>query len=132
MINSTAGSSGFSKPVNATRDVLPSMRLSHTNDDVLVSVVPRSFELSQATRVSRLKRYSVDVGVMKRAQQQEDLNVFVEELVDLTNEIRETLSDESMGGATFIAATIDPIYSAEHLKQQRLFLSIIRLEYGSL
>lgn len=132
LINNTAAGSGFTQPLTATRDVLPSLQLSQTEDTVLVSVVPRSIELSRASRVDRLKRYAVDIGVMKRAKQSDDLNSFVAGLVDLTNEIRELLSGRAMGDATSISDTIDPIYSVDHLRQQRLFLSVLRVEYVSL
>lgn len=130
-INRVASEVGFSQPLTASREVMPSLAMNQIKG-VVVSVVPRSVELSQASRSSRLKRYKVDVAVMRRAQPQDDLNALVETMVDLTNEIREALSGQEMSGAVFIGDAIDPIYSLEFLMQQRTFLSVLRLDYGAL
>lgn len=130
-INRVASEVGFSQTLTASREVMPSLAMNQIKG-VVVSVVPRSIELSQASRSSRLKRYKVDVAVMRRAQPQDDLNALVETMVGLTNEIREALSGKEMSGAVFIGDAIDPIYSLEFLMQQRTFLSVLRLDYGVL
>ena len=130
-INRVANEVGFSQPLTASREVMPSLAMNQIKG-VVVSVVPRSVELSQTSRSSRLKRYKVDVAVMRRAQPQDDLNALVETMVGLTNEIREALSGKEMSGAVFIGDAIDPIYSLEFLMQQRTFLSVLRLDYGVL
>jgi len=130
-INRVANEVGFSQPLTASREVMPSLAMNQIKG-VVVSVVPRSVELSQASRSSRLKRYKIDVAVMRRAQQQDDLNTLVETMVSLTHEIREALSGKEMSGAVFIGDAIDPIYSLEFLMQQRTFLSVLRLDYGVL
>lgn len=130
-INRVASEVGFSQTLTASREVMPSLAMNQIKG-VVVSVVPRSVELSQASRSSRLKRYKIDVAVMRRAQQQDDLNTLVETMVSLTHEIREALSGKEMSGAVFIGDAIDPIYSLEFLMQQRTFLSVLRLDYGVL
>lgn len=130
-INRVASEVGFSQTLTASREVMPSLAMNQIKG-VVVSVVPRSVELSQTSRSSRLKRYKVDVAVMRRAQPQDDLNALVETMVGLTNEIREALSGKEMSGAVFIGDAIDPIYSLEFLMQQRTFLSVLRLDYGVL
>lgn len=120
---------GFAQAFTAVRDYVPTF----TPDDLAdlrVVVAPGGIESTRASRGASTVRYKIDVGILKRVDNDAGQ---IDDLIDLVDEIRRFIDGrelERLPAATMTAAaTIDPLYVPEELRQNRVFASVIRLTY---
>ena len=122
----------------ATRKVVPEYEMRKLEETTVI-VVPRSIETTRVTRASDKHRYAMDIAVMRKAPEG-DIDAFVDQMCDIVVAVRGAVAGQHLtigqGGtattALFISAGIDPVYSLDHLTQQRTFLSVIRCEYDTM
>ena len=119
----------FSMPFTAERRLLPSFELKELTS-LQVTVVPKAVESSNASRSTRQSDYQVDIGVQKKFSGDIDselppLMVVVEEIAEFL--ARHKLTDKS--DAVWLGCQNDPIYSPQHLNEQRTFVSVLTLTY---
>lgn len=121
----------YSQPVQAQRLHQPSFTLDELAD-LHVSVVPRSVEVSAATRETSLYDVAVDVGVQKKIAAGTEGEQEIDDLLDLVEEIGDQLRLKRLPDApeaTWVSLTHEPVVAAEHLDQHRQFTSIITVTY---
>jgi hypothetical protein len=118
--------SNFSQPFTASARVLPEYELSALKN-LTVSVVPKSVEIINLTRVASNLEIEVDLAIQKKITAEIDTDV--ESLLSLVTEIIDFVNRRNIGQARFIKVSNDPIYSPEHLNEKRLFTSLITVSY---
>ncbi len=122
----------FSQDFSAQRQVLPVHELADLKD-LKVTVVPKSIEITSATRVSSRHDFAIDIGIQKRVGR--DMDIDVKTLGTLVDEITLYLRKRPLTGASFatwVGATNDPIFVPEHLAEQRTFTSVLTVTYRAL
>jgi len=118
----------FSKAFTAERAFVPAF-IAEDLADLRVVVAPNSIKTTLASRGSNTTEAVVDIGVLKRVEN--DLSQ-VEELIGLVDEIRAFLNRRALGAmplAIWKAEEVNPIYSTDELKNNRVFVSVIRITY---
>jgi hypothetical protein len=116
-----------SQPVQAVRLHQPSFTLDELKD-LHVSVVPRSVQVSAASRDTSMYDVSVDVGVQKKVSSDQE----IDDLLDLVEEIGDHLRLKRLADvpeAAWVSLAHEPVVAAEHLDQHRQFTSIITVVY---
>lgn len=127
-----ATSGEFAPPFMPVRRVRPRRKLDELTD-LAVTVVPKSVEVSSATRGSRAVELKVDVAVQQRlAPEAEDSDAELDGLFALVQALVDHFAGRRLG--TFVEAipigvANDPIYAVEHLDELRVFTSVITLTY---
>ncbi len=120
---------GFSLPFTAQRLLLPDFELSQLAD-MKVSVVPKAVEFNAFSRQHTQYEFSVDVGIQQKLDGDVEtllpgLLSFVDEMVTFLRKRKLT----SVPEAVWLRSVNDPIYSREHLVNQRTFTSILTVTY---
>lgn len=119
----------FSVAFTAERRLLPSYELKEL-DAVKVTVVPRAIESQAASRTLHQCDHQVDVGVQKKLTGEIDMEV--PPLMALVEEIVEFLARRKLAAVPdvlWLRCANDPIYSPQHLNEQRTFVSVLTLTY---
>lgn len=126
-LNQGAWSKGFT----ATREYQPSYELKEMGT-LRVSVVPGPIAISVTTRVKYQHDYNIFVMVQQRAvldQLRDELMALVEELADEMA----GLGFEDVGSSNVNAACFEvenePSWQPDHLREQRLFTSVLRCTF---
>lgn len=128
-LNAAPEDSWGEESFKASRQVLPVFELADLAE-LKVVVVPRSVEVTAATRSAGQYEYAVDIGVQKKLTA--DLDAEVAALCGLVERIgdylrRRTLA--SAAGAVWAGVGNDPVYAREHLAGQRVFTSVLTVTY---
>jgi len=123
----------FSQVFEAERKVRPSFELADLAD-LRVTVVPKGFEASVASRSLSQYDVQVDVGVQKKLPAGADEDTEVATMCGLVEEVVDFLKGKALEGEGWRAvwarpATNDPVYSTEHLAEKRVFTSVLTLTY---
>lgn len=97
-----------------------------------LTVFPSVLEISRESRASHLHGYSIDVGIRRRASMADtadiDLHLECVELVADTLRVH-PIATATMGELRAVEIANDPIYSQEQLRQNQVFLSVMRVVY---
>lgn len=119
----------YTQPVQAVRLHQPSFTLDELKD-LHVSVVPRSVQVSAASRDTSMYDVAVDVGVQKKVASDQE----IDDLLGLVEQIGDHLRLKRLPSApeaAWVSLAHEPIVAAEHLDQHRQFTSIITVIYRS-
>ena len=119
----------FPEDFTAHRRVLPNYELSELKD-LTVTVVPKSIEITPASRDMNYRDVSIDIGIQQKIGT--DTDAEVSRLSELVDAIAVFLSRRSLGDSAFKSIANDPIYVPEHLLDKRLFTSIITVTYRTM
>ncbi len=115
---------GLSSPANATRAWVPQVDLDSL-DQRRVTVVPGEVEMRTETRSTSSFEVEVLVGVQQRTPDTDA----VDALVAYAQEILDRLRFTDLSGATWLSAAMDPVVSADMLREHDAALSIVRARY---
>ncbi len=121
----------FSQAFTAARLVLPRFELKDLTE-LKVSVVPRTLDISGATRAACQYAAGVDIGIQKKVQ---DIEAGTDELGLLVDEITDFLRQRPLASTPWaIGARTqnDPVYDPGHLDQHRVFTSVLSVTYKML
>lgn len=119
----------FSQPFKAERKYQPSFELPELQA-LQVCVVPRSVAIATATRESSYFDCAIDVGVQKKVNPDEPAEL--DGLMTLVEEIADHLRQhrlEDAPQAAWLSIENEPAFAAEHLDQQRVFTSVLTVNY---
>lgn len=119
----------FSEKFTAQRVTVPRVELDELSE-LRVSVVPRSVKMARVS--NRLTKYivQIDIGVQKKIGENELQDVAA--LGQLVDEISDFLKDRTLAllpNIRWITNKNEPIYSVDHLLQNRVFTSLLSAEY---
>ena len=128
-------SRSFSLPLTATRAYLPRFDLSDMTA-LRVAVVPKGLEVTSGSRGKDQHDYRVDVGIQqklaRRGECEEECPEELDPLMGLVEEIAEYcrgLVLDTEPEAACVAVENSPIYAPEHMREGRLFTSILTLTF---
>ena len=121
----------LSMDFTAERAYVPSFKPSDLID-LRVTVIPRGLQVGSGTRSEDQHDYRIDVGV----QQKFDAGSAVEldPLMDLVEEIADHFRGSSLDtdpAASCVAVENGPIYAQEHIREERMFTSILTFTFRS-
>lgn len=119
----------FEPAFTAQRQYRPTFDLAEL-DTLRVSVVPKSVEITNATRIASYFDCTVDIGVQQRVDA-DDTGV-IDALMDLVQQIADHLRMQRLDElpeAAWMRIANEPVFASEHLDQQRVFTSVISVTY---
>jgi len=119
----------FAPPFTAQRRYRPAFDLAEL-DTLRVSVVPKSVEITNATRSASYFDCTVDIGVQQKVDA-DDANA-IDSLMDLVQQLADHLRLQRLSGlpeAVWLRIANEPVFAPEHLDQQRVFTSVISVTY---
>ncbi len=119
----------FAQEFTAHRRVLPDYELSELKE-LTVTVVPKSVEISSASRDMSYLDVTIDIGIQQKIGR--DTDAEVSRLSELVDSIVNFLIRRSFANISFKSISNDPIYAPEHLLDKRLFTSIITITYRTM
>lgn len=133
-----ASHSGWSEPVQPTRDWIDFVELEKLTDTPRVACVPLLFTVERATRGASFVTATIDVIIQERVTPYTIERV--DALVHLAEQIYGFFEDDPGRKLPNVPATIngDPTYpigsvlDRETLQQMRAFVSVIRTEWQTL
>ena len=119
----------FSLPFTATRTYVPRFDLADMAT-LRVTVVPKGLEITSGSRGKDQHDYRVDVGVQQKfsegdAAELDPLMGLVEEIAD---HFRNLVLDTDPEAAC-VKVENGPIYAQEHMREGRLFTSVLTLTF---
>jgi len=120
---------GFSLPFTAERAYLPRFDLPEMTS-LRVTVVPRGLTISAGTRSRDQHEYRIDVGVQQKLEQEDSAEL--DPLMDLVEEIADHFRGlvlETEPEAACVGVENGPVYAQEHMREGRLFTSILTLTF---
>lgn len=118
----------FSQAFTASKRYLPITERSGLSS-LVVSVAPGPVEISQANR--RENNHDVRVDILVQRQADPDDNAEMDSLVALSEEIARHLTPHAdasfpIDGVIWQETQHDPLYLPSHLRELRIFTSVIR------
>ena len=119
----------FTPAITPVRSVLPEFELRDLAE-LRVTVVPRAIEITSSTRAAGQYDVMIDVGVQQKLGA--DLDAEVAALGTLVDQIAAYLARRRLAAAPkahWAGIENDPVYAVEHLKQQRVFTSVVTVTY---
>jgi len=122
-----AGSFGI--PFTSARSYVPVVELSDLAE-LIVTVVPKSAEITTATRTSSYFDCTIDIGIQQKVNPDELSEL--DALADLAEQIVDHLRLESLDAlpeAAWLSIANEPVFAPEHLDQQRVFTSVVSVTY---
>ncbi|MBX3384528.1 MAG: hypothetical protein KF864_13580 [Phycisphaeraceae bacterium] len=120
----------YSRPVTAERTYQPAFTLEDLKD-LRVSVVPRTFGISAASRDSSIVECVIDVGVQQKLPAEGE-QAEIDALLDLVEEIADHVRLTRLPGApeaAWVGIAHEPVVSSESLEQHRVFTSVLSVTY---
>lgn len=127
-ITAEIGDGSFSQAFTAERGYVATY--DKTDDRLRVLVAPGGIESERTSRSSGASRMTIDVGIIQRVTN--DV-VAIDGLIDLVAEIRAFLDGRVLERLNTIspigAVQIEPLYAPDELRQNRLFVSVVRATY---
>ncbi len=119
----------FTPPFTAARKYVPAVELSDLVD-LNITVVPKSLEISTATRTGSHFDCTIDIGIQQKVNPDEPAEL--DALSDLAEQIVDHLRLQpldAMPEAAWLSITHEPVFAPEHLDQQRVFTSVVSVTY---
>ena len=127
-IVTTLNDSEFDLEFTAIRTLFPFYELKDLCT-LRVSVVPKSVNITTASRSSSEFDYQIDIAIQKAVKSPDDAEVTV--LTELALAIAKSFRSkiyEDIGAICF-KQSIDPLYSVEHIQPPSVFTSVITLNF---
>ena len=122
----------FSEAYTAVRRAIPLYDIAELKS-LTVTVVPKKVEIAAATRATSSYEFAIDIGIQKKIGKDTDaevtaLSVIVGEIVDYLISKRKLTA---ASWAQFVRIANEPVYSPEHLAEDRVFFSIVTVSYSA-
>ncbi len=119
----------FALPLTAERAYVPRFDLEEMGT-LRVTVVPKGVDISVDSRSDHRHDYRVDVGVQRRFEEESPAEL--DPLMDLVEEMADHFRGAVLGtdpDAVCVAVDNRPIYAPEHMREGRLFTSVLTLTF---
>ena len=119
----------FGVPLTAERVYVPRFDLESV-DGLRVQVAPRGLEIGQATRGGAQHDYQADIGIQQKFETGEPIEL--DPLMDLVEAVADHFRTAKLPvdpPAVCIKVENGPVYAQGHMREARLFTSIVGLTY---
>ncbi len=119
----------FAPPFTAQRRYRPTFDLAEL-DTLRVSVVPKSVEITNATRSASYFDCTVDIGIQQKVDA-DDAGA-IDALMDLVQQIADHLRMQrlsSLPEAVWLRIANEPVFAPEMLDQERVFTAVLTVTY---
>ena len=126
----TPGEPGFSQSFTAVRQYVPVFDLEKATG-IQVAVVPKSMEVSRASRDSSFFDCAADIAIQKKVSGDLDQDE-LDRLMALVEEIIDHLNDGPLAEfpeGVLVSIENAPIFAQEHLNEKRVFTSLLTATY---
>ena len=119
----------FTLEFEATRGYVPSFEFADM-ETIHLTVIPKGLTKLRVTRADSQEDYKVDVAVQQKVEAVDAANLdplmsLVEELADFCD----ALVAETTPRAVCITVENEPIYVSEHMRERRMFTSLLTLTF---
>jgi hypothetical protein len=124
----TLNSGSFALPFTTVRTLFPFYELKDLST-LRVTVVPKSVNITTASRSSSEFDYQVDIAIQKAVKSPDDSEVTA--LTELALAIAKSFRNKIYQdiGAVCFKQSIDPLYSVEHIQPPSVFTSVVTLNF---
>lgn len=111
----------------AAKSYLPTLDLKGAGETVHLTVAPSATQYGSDTRGSTDRQVVIDIGV-QRALPREATDDVIEAMLDLVERIARTVHRTRDAALGVVCREVgnDPIYSPEHIREKRLFTSVLQ------
>jgi hypothetical protein len=120
--------SSFALPFSAVKTLFPFYELKDLSN-LKVTVVPKSVNITNASRNSSEFDYQVDIAVQKAVKTPDDIEVtaLTELVLAIAKSFRNKVYQDI--GAVCFKQSIDPLYSVEHIQPPSVFTSVVTFNF---
>jgi len=125
-LNSATSQASFRETFTASRVFSPQFEREKLSG-LAVDVFTAGDDQEALARSGDLHTFRVGVVVRKPANP--DSTTDGDDLLELLDQIKDSLKLTNQAGAGYAGMTNDPLYSLDHLEQRREFLSVVFLTY---
>jgi len=124
----TLNSGNFALPFTAVKTLFPFYQLKDLST-LRVTVVPKSVNITTASRSSSEFDYQVDIAIQKAVKTPDDIEVtaLTELVLAIAKSFRNKIYQDI--GAVCFKQSIDPLYSTEHIQPPSVFTSVVTLNF---
>lgn len=122
----------FDPGFTVQRRVMPAFELAELAE-LKVTVVPKAVQITGSTRSSSQYDLTIDIGVQRKLTSNSDSDV--ETLGTLVDQIAEYMRQRPLSQAPYavwVSTANEPVYSPEHLLEQRVFTSVLTVTYRAI
>lgn len=119
----------FSQPFTAQRSYRPTYEPADLSD-LRVTVVPKSVEVTNASRSESHYDCTVDIGIQQKTDPGQ--LPLLDELMQLVGEVADHLQQQRLAAlpsAAWVSLANEPAFAPEHLHEQRIFTSVLTVTY---
>ncbi|HBG25669.1 MAG: hypothetical protein A2Y10_02465 [Planctomycetes bacterium GWF2_41_51] len=124
----TLNDGSFVLPFTAVRTLFPFYELKDLST-LRVTVVPKSVNITTASRSSSEYDYQVDIAIQKAVKTPDDaeITVLAELVLAIAKNFRNKVYQDI--GAVCFKQSVDPLYSVEHIQPPSVFTSVVTLNF---
>jgi len=124
----TLNDSNFALSFTAVKTLFPFYELKDLST-LRVTVVPKSVNITNASRSSNEFDYQVDIAIQKAIKSPDDAEVatLTELVLAIAKSFRNKIYQDI--GAVCFKQSIDPLYSVEHIQPPSVFTSVVTLNF---
>ena len=130
-LNSAPGGT-FSEAFTAVRRAIPLYDIAELKS-LIVTVVPKKVEITAASREANSYEFAIDIGIQKKIGKETDVEVTALSIV-VGEIVAYLISKRKLTAASwaqFVRIANEPVYSPEHLSEDRVFFSIVTVSYSA-
>jgi len=120
----------YSQPIVVTRAYRPMFELAYAGSEALVTVIPKSLEVTGASRVDSFFNCAIDVGIQQKvdADDRDVLDSLMRLVEEITDQLRFQMLD-AFPSARWLSIENDPVFVPDHLVKERVFTSVLTVRY---
>ncbi|MBI9017367.1 MAG: hypothetical protein JEZ07_08925 [Phycisphaerae bacterium] len=116
----------------AQRMLVPKFQLGDLKN-LKVAVVPTAIESEQLTRSQQERNFSIDIGIQKLITDDNEVENLLKLVEEISNSFISTgISLDDGQNLLWYKTTNDPIYDADMLRDNKVFMSLLTVEYKAL
>jgi len=104
--------------------------LAYAGSEALVTVIPKSLEVTGASRVDSFFNCAIDVGIQQKvdADDRDVLDSLMRLVEEITDQLRFQMLD-AFPSARWLSIENDPVFVPDHLVKERVFTSVLTVRY---
>jgi len=120
----------FGVECTATKSYVPSLELKGAGETVYLTVAPQTTGYRRDSRSATGRPVEIGIGIQRRLPR-EDPDTVVETMLDVVERVATELHGTRVAALSAVCISIqnDPIYAPDHMKDVRLFTSVLTTQW---